>query len=163
MDLRLVYLILFFLSVIELVIFYEITSNKINKTFLLLFITTIISNFGYSMTTYSVGIEAAMCGDLISYIGSIFTIYFMLIIVIDMCNTRFYFPLKLILFLSAMAIAVLVSTTRHTNLFFKNPLKLVVLLNFTVSSNNVYVETLCRHLFFFQLHCTACGTLLAGF
>ena len=74
MTLRLVYLILFFISVFELVLFYEITSNTVNKNYLLLYITTIISNFGYAMKVYSGSLEAAMCGDLISYIGSIFTI-----------------------------------------------------------------------------------------
>ena len=121
MDLRLVYLILFFLSVIELVVFYELTTITINKNFLLLFITTIISNFGYSMTIYSASLEAAMCGDLISYVGSIFTIFFMLIVVVDMCNTKFYLPLRVILFLYAVAMTILVATTRNTNLFFKEP------------------------------------------
>ena len=121
MTLRLVYLILFFLSVLELVIYYELTSSTINKNYLLLYITTIISNFGYAMTIYSQSLEAAMCGDLISYIGSIFTILFMLNVVVEMCNTRFHIVLRGFLFLYGLAMSILIATTKITNLFFVNP------------------------------------------
>ena len=99
MTLKVVYLVLFFLSLLELVIYYELTSNKINKNYLLLYITTIISNFGYAVLIYSESLEAAMCGDLLSYIGSIFTILFMLNVVVEMCNKRFNVVLRGILFL----------------------------------------------------------------
>ena len=72
MVLKIAYLFVFFLSLLELVIFYELTSNKTNKNYLLLYITTIISNFGYVMVIYSRSLQAAMYGDLVSYIGSIF-------------------------------------------------------------------------------------------
>ena len=121
MTLRLVYLILFFISVFELVLFYEITSNTVNKNYLLLYITTIISNFGYAMKVYSGSLEAAMCGDLISYIGSIFTILFMLKVVVDMCGSRFFLPIRVFLFLYALIMSLLVATTKETNLFFSHP------------------------------------------
>ena len=121
MALKIVYLAVFFLSFIELCIFFEITSNKINKNYLILFVTTIISNFGYSMLTFASSLEAAMCGDLLSYIGSIFTIMFMLVVVVDMCGKRFYIPLRLILLVVAVIISIFVATTRDTNLFFDHP------------------------------------------
>ena len=101
MALKIVYLAVFFLSFIELCIFFEITSNKINKNYLILFVTTIISNFGYSMLTFASSLEAAMCGDLLSYIGSIFTILFMLEVVVDMCGKRFLMPYRIFLLLYA--------------------------------------------------------------
>ena len=121
MTLKVVYLVLFFLSLLELVIYYELTSNKINKNYLLLYITTIISNFGYAVLIYSESLEAAMCGDLISYIGSIFTILFMLNVVVEMCNTRFHVVLRGILFLYGLTISILIATTKLTNLFFIEP------------------------------------------
>ena len=121
MALKIIYLAVFFLSFIELCIYFEITSNKINKNYLILFVTTIISNFGYSMLTFATSLEAAMCGDLLSYIGSIFTILFMLIVVVEMCGRKFYIPLRLTLVAVAVIISIIFATTRDTNLFFNQP------------------------------------------
>ncbi len=92
--------------------------NKINKNYLLLFLMTLISNFGYATSVYAGNLETAMLGNLISYIGSIFTIYFMLIVVIDLCNKRFFFYLRAPIFISAIIISLFVGTTSTTNLFF---------------------------------------------
>ena len=121
MALKILYLAVFFLSFIELCIYFEITSNKINKNYLILFVTTIISNFGYSMLTFASSLEAAMCGDLLSYIGSIFTIMFMLVVVVDMCGKKFYIPLRLTLLAVSVIISIIFATTRDTNLFFDHP------------------------------------------
>ena len=121
MVLRITYLTIFFLSFIELIVFYEITSNKINKNYLLLFVTTIISNFGYSMLTFATSLEAAMCGDLLSYIGSIFTIMFMLIVVVDMCGKKMFVSLRLIFLIISVILSSLLATTKDTNLFFDHP------------------------------------------
>ena len=82
MDLRFIYLISFFASLLAIIIYFEINSGKINKNYLMLFLTTLISNFGYAMSVYANSLEAAMSGNLISYIVSIFTIMFMLVILI---------------------------------------------------------------------------------
>lgn len=82
MDLRLVYLFSFFISLVTLITYYEMSLNKVNKNYLLLFLTALISNFGYAQLVYSDTTEAAMSGNLISYIGSIFTVYFMLVVVV---------------------------------------------------------------------------------
>ena len=121
MVLKIAYLFVFFLSLLELVIFYELTSNKTNKNYLLLYITTIISNFGYVMVIYSRSLQAAMYGDLVSYIGSIFAILFMLNIVTDMCNSRFHVILRSLLLLYGLTMSILIATTGRTNLFFIEP------------------------------------------
>lgn len=120
MDLRIAYLVSFFLSLVTLIVYFEINSSKINKNYLMLFITTLISNFGYAMSIYAVSLEAAMCGNLISYIGSIFTIMFMLVVVVELCNKKFFFPLRFGLFICAFVISIFVATTRDTNLFYAN-------------------------------------------
>ena len=81
MNLQPVYLIAVFISLGTLIIFYEINANKINKNYLMMFLTTLISNFGYAMSVYSETLEAAMAGNLVSYIGSIFAILFMFVVV----------------------------------------------------------------------------------
>ncbi len=121
MDLRFLYLFAFFISLIALIVYYEINTNKINKNYLILFLATLISNFGYAMSVYATSLEAAMAGNLISYVGSIFTLLFMLIVVVEMCNKRFYFPLRFGLFIYAFVISIFMATTTETNLFFGMP------------------------------------------
>ena len=121
MNLRPVYLIAFFISLLTLIIFYETNSNKINKNYLIMFLTTLISNFGYAMSVYATTLEGAMAGDLVSYVGSIFTILFMLVVVVDMCGKRFYLVLRIGLLVCAIAISVMIGSTKLTNLFYVNP------------------------------------------
>lgn len=118
MDLRFLYLAFSFLSLLEVVVFYEISSNKVNKNYFFLSLSALLSNFGYALVTYSSTLEAALLCDSMSYIGSIFTIMFMLIVVVDMCNRRFFFPLRMLLFFCALTFCILVGTTEKTNLFF---------------------------------------------
>ena len=121
MILKSIYLSLFFISFIELTIFYEITLNKINKNYLTLYITTIISNFGYAMSIFASSLEAAMCGILTAFIGSSFTILFMLVVTVEMCRKRFYLSYRLFLLVYAVAISIVIATTKDTNLFFIHP------------------------------------------
>ena len=112
MDLRLVYLISFFFSLLAIIIYYEMSLNKVNKNYLLLFLTTLISNFGYAQSVYANTLEAAFSGNLLSYIGSIFTLYFSLVVIVELCNKRFYLPLRLGLFVYAIAISIVVEIGR---------------------------------------------------
>ncbi len=121
MNLQPVYLIAVFISLATLIVFYEINAGKINKNYLMMFLTTLISNFGYAMSVYSDTLEAAMSGNLVSYIGSIFTILFMLIVVVDMCGKRFYLPLRFGLLAYAIVMSFMIATTKDSNLFFKMP------------------------------------------
>ncbi len=121
MVLRFIYLIALFISLAALYIYYEINSNTLNKNYLTLFLTTFISNFGYAMSVYSDTLEGALSGNLLSYIGSIFTILFSLIVVIDMCHKRFYFILRFSLVIFATILGILLATTKETGLFFGNP------------------------------------------
>ena len=121
MDIRFIYIIALFLSLIALYLYYEINANTINKNYLTLFLTTFISNFGYAMSIYSDTLEGALSGNLLSYIGSIFTILFGLVVIIDMCHKRFYFPLRFGLVLVATFLGFLLATTKETHLFFDAP------------------------------------------
>ena len=121
MALKIVYLSLFFISFIELIIFYESTLDKINKNYLILYLCSIVANFGYTMSIYASSLEGAMCGNLVSYIGSIFTILFMLIVTVDMCKKQFYAPFRIFLLIYAIAISIVIATTQNSNLFLKHP------------------------------------------
>ena len=121
MDLRPFYLVALFLSLIALFVYYEINSNNLNKNYLTLFLTTFISNFGYAMSIHADTLEGALSGNLLSYVGSIFTILFGLIVIVDMCHKRFYFGLRFGLVIFATILGFLLATTKETHLFFKAP------------------------------------------
>ena len=121
MDLRIIYLIALFISLVALYIYYEFNSNNLNKNYLTLFLTTFVSNFGYAMSVHADTLEGALSGNLLSYIGSIFTILFGLVVVIDMCHKRFYFILRFGLVITATVISILLATTKETGFFFSDP------------------------------------------
>lgn len=122
MNCRVIYLMACFLSTLELIFYYESTLNKTNKNFLLLCVTSLISNFGYSMSTYATNLETAMCGVMISYIGSMLIAYFMLIVVIELCKRRFLIQFRITFLLIVLVLIVSIATTRDTNTFFANPI-----------------------------------------
>ena len=121
MDLKFIYIIALFFSLVTLYLYYEINANTINKNFLTLFLTTFISNFGYAMSVYSDTLEGALSGNLLSYVGSIFTLLFSFIVIMDMCHKRFYFPIRFGLVLFATLLGFFVATTKESHLFFKDP------------------------------------------
>ena len=121
MDLKFIYLIAIFISLAALYVYYEFNSNTINKNYLTLFLTTFISNFGYAMSVYSDTLEGALSGNLLSYIGSIFTLLFSLIVIMDLCHKRFYFPIRFGLVIFATILGILLATTKETHLFFEAP------------------------------------------
>ena len=121
MDLRILYLVAMFISLIALFIYYEINSNNLNKNYLTLFLTTFISNFGYAMSVHADTLEGALSGNLLSYVGSIFTILFGLVVVVDMCHKKFNFFLRFGLVICATIISILLATTKETHLFFEAP------------------------------------------
>ena len=120
MGLKFLYLVLVFISSVEFLIYYEFTLNKTNKNFIVLYITTLVANFGYAQSIYSTTLEGAFAGMLVSYIGSIFTALFVMIVVVYLCNRRFLLPLRIFLILCAFAIIICIGTTIETNLFFSN-------------------------------------------
>ena len=63
MVLRITYLVATFISLFELIIFYETSPRNLNKNFLLLYVTTLISNFGYSLLVFTNTLEAALVGN----------------------------------------------------------------------------------------------------
>ena len=88
MVLKIVYLVATFISLFELILFYETSARNLNKNFLLLYVTTLISNFGYSLLVFTTNLEAALIGNVFSYFGSICAIFFMFYVIIEMCGKK---------------------------------------------------------------------------
>lgn len=120
MDLRFIYIIAVCISLIELVIFFETNGRRANKNFITLFISTLVSNFGYAFSVHAQNLESAMFGTMVSYTGSILTVTFMLIVIINLCERHFYPVLRALLLISSLFFIVMVCATQTTHLFFKD-------------------------------------------
>ena len=119
MVLKYVYLLTCVFSLAELIVFYEKTSLNSNKNFLLLYITTLISNFGYTILVFSETLQVALLGNFISYFGSILTIYFLLIVISWMCQKKIPFYVRVFLFIYALFISIMIATAQLNSLFYK--------------------------------------------
>ena len=116
---KIIYLVATFISLFELIIFYETSPLNLNKNFLLLYVTTLISNFGYSLLVFTTTLEAALIGNVFSYFGSICTIFFMFYVIVEMCGKKIPLPLGFLLFGYSIAVTVMVATTKMNHFFYK--------------------------------------------
>ena len=120
MILKIVYLVATFVSLFELILFYETSARNLNKNFLLLYVTTLISNFGYSILVFTKTLEAALVGNVFSYFGSICAIFFMFYVIIEMCGRKMPMVLGFLLFGYSIAVTLMVATTETNHFFYKS-------------------------------------------
>ena len=116
---KIAYLAACFISLFELILFYESSQLNLNKNFLLLYTTTLISNLGYALLVFTKTLEGALIGNIFSYFGSIFTIFFMLYVIIEMCGKKMPLWLGLLLLAFSVAITIMVATTELNHFFYK--------------------------------------------
>ena len=119
MVLKIVYLAATFISLFELILFYETSARNLNKNFLLLYVTTLISNLGYSLLVFTTNLEAALIGNVFSYFGSICAIFFMFYVIIEMCGKKMPVALGFALFGYSIAVTIMVATTNINHFFYK--------------------------------------------
>ena len=115
---KIVYLVACIISLFELILFYESSPRNLNKNFLLLYTTTLISNFGYSLLVFTTSLEAALIGNVFSYFGSIFTLFFMFLVIVEMCRKKLPAALSFLLFFISLAITAMVATTGINHFFY---------------------------------------------
>ena len=118
MVMKIVYLVACIISLFELILFYESSPRNLNKNFLLLYTTTLISNCGYSLLVFTTTLEAALIGNVFSYFGSIFTLFFMFLVIIEMCRKKLPIAIGLLLFFVSLAITAMVATTGVNHFFY---------------------------------------------
>lgn len=75
------------LSLILLIIYFFINSKK-QIWFMLLFISVLICNLGYFMLSLSQSLTFALISNSIAYIGNIFLPFFMLMLILEVCNIK---------------------------------------------------------------------------
>lgn len=115
---KIVYLAACIISLFELILFYESSPRNLNKNFLLLYTTTLISNFGYSLLVFTTSLEAALIGNVFSYFGSIFTLFFMFLVIVEMCRKKLPAALSFLLFFISLGITAMVATTGINHFFY---------------------------------------------
>lgn len=120
MWLRFFYLFLFLFTLTIMIFYYETDRIKINKNILLFIIFSIITNYGQSMGSFSLTKEAMICGNQIAGIGYIYCTYFMLSIVIELCNVKFLPRFRIPLLILTFILSALMITADSNGIVYKS-------------------------------------------
>ena len=118
--LRALYLGAFFVSLFELIIFYESRLGKNNQNRMILFIASFVANYGCAFSSYAETLGEALCGAQISFIGNTLTFVFLFFVISDICTITLKKYVERLIFVVAFTIMVLVAVCNHTDIFFKN-------------------------------------------
>ena len=118
--LRVLYLTAFFISLLELIVFYESRLGKNNQNRLLLFIVSFVANYGCAFESFATTVNEALCGTQIYFIGNTLTFVFLFFVIADICTIKLTKHVERAFFIVAFAIMVLVAVCNHTDIFFKN-------------------------------------------
>ncbi len=112
------YLSAFFISLVEIIIFYESRLGQNNQNRMLLFVASLVANYGCAMVTFSRTLAGALCGTQLYFIGNTLTLVFLFFVIADICAIHLNPSLERLAFLVAFGIMLLVATCDHTDLFF---------------------------------------------
>lgn len=89
-----------------------------NKNFLLLFVTVLVTNYGYAQEIFCSTLEGVVSGHQIYYVGSMLTIMFLVLTVIALCGIVIKRLLKNILFFLALLLIICVCTVSRCDLYY---------------------------------------------
>ena len=118
--LKIFYLVAFFISLFELIIFYESHLGKNNQNRLALFIVSFVANYGCAFESFAETLGESLCGTQIYFVGNTLTILFLFFSICDICTIKISRHISRLFFVVAFAIMVLVAVCNHNDLFFKN-------------------------------------------
>ena len=114
------YLAAFFVSLIEIILFYESRLGKNNQNRMFLVVGSFVANYGCAMITFSESLAGALCGTQLYFIGNTLTFIFVFFVISDICNVQLSRVLERLCFLIGFVIMVMVAICDHTDFFFKN-------------------------------------------
>ena len=118
--LQYLYLTAFFISLFEIILFYESRLGKNNQNRMFLFVASFVANYGCAMVSFSESLAGALCGTQLYFIGNTLTFVFTFFVIADICKIDLNRSLERFYFLIAFIIMVLVAICDHTDVFFKN-------------------------------------------
>ena len=114
------YLAAFFVSLIELIMFYERRLGKNSQNRMILFIVCFIANYGCAFQAFASTLTDALCGTQIYFIGNTLTFVFLFFVIADICTVTLHRYIERFVFGIAFIIMVLVGVCNHNEVFFKN-------------------------------------------
>ena len=118
--LRIFYLAAFFISLFELIIFYERRLGKNNQKRMILFIVSFVANYGCAFESFATTLGESLCGTQIYFVGNTLTFVFLLFVIADICTFELNKHVERLFFVVAFIIMTLVAVCNHTDIFFKN-------------------------------------------
>ena len=114
------YLAAFFVSLIELILFYEKRLGKNSQNRMILFIVCFIANYGCAFQSFATILTEAICGMQIYFIGNTLTFVFLFFVISDICTVKLHRYVERFVFGVAFVIMVLVGVCNHNQIFFKS-------------------------------------------
>lgn len=118
--LQYIYLAAFFISLLEIILFYESRLGKNNQNRLFLFVASFVANYGCALVSFSDSFTGALCGTQLYFIGNTLSFVFLFFVISDICNIKLNKWFERLCFLGAFIIIMLVATSDHTEIFFKD-------------------------------------------
>ena len=106
------------LSVV-LLVGYFFVDKKREKWLMLLFISILICNTGYFMLSLSKTLTFALISNSIAYIGNVFLPFFMLMLILEVCNIKHSKALKYILLGVGLVVLFIATTGGYLPIYYK--------------------------------------------
>lgn len=106
------------LSVILLVIYFFVDKKR-EKWLMLLFISILICNTGYFMLSLSKTLTCALISNSVAYIGNVFLPFFMLMLILNVCNIKHSKTLKYVLLGIGVVILFIATSGGYLPIYYK--------------------------------------------
>lgn len=94
--------------------------HKNKKWFLMLFSCVLIVNIGYTLLSLSSGLQEALWANRISYFGSVFLPFAMLMILLNITNTPFRRRLPTVLFVLSCIVFLIAASSGILDIYYKD-------------------------------------------
>ena len=118
-NMKMAYMITTFISFVLLVGYCGLVKNR-KLIFVLLFTAVFIVNIGYVFLASSTVVSEALLANRISYLGAVFLPLFMLLIIMDVVNTRFSPTVILVLILCSVVIFLIAASPGYSTLYYQD-------------------------------------------
>ena len=102
-----------------LLVGYFFVDKKREKWLMLLFISILICNTGYFMLSLSRTLTFALISNSIAYIGNVFLPFFMLMLILEVCNIKHSKALKYILLGVGLVVLFIATTGGYLPIYYK--------------------------------------------
>ena len=108
-----------FLSIILLIAYFFVDKRK-EKGLMLLFISILICNTGYFLLSLSKTLTFALISNSIAYIGNVFLPFFMLMMILNVCNIKRQKILKYVLIGIGIVVLFIATSGGYLPIYYKN-------------------------------------------